>query len=93
MRHELRLLNLVLIMVFIFCFTACTTPKTAIEKTPPESTIQTTQEPKPEVVVFNDMALETKIHTATGKTEGDIRVAEAEASLSSLWQRKTDLVI
>ena len=29
MRHKLRLLNLILIVVFIFNFTACTTPKTA----------------------------------------------------------------
>ena len=33
MRHKLRLLNLVLIVVFIFSFTACTTPKTATEAT------------------------------------------------------------
>jgi hypothetical protein len=33
MRHKLRLLNLVLVVVFIFSFTACTTPKTAAETT------------------------------------------------------------
>ena len=29
MRHKIRLFNLVLIVVFIISFTACTTPKTA----------------------------------------------------------------
>ena len=33
MRHKLRLLNVVLVVVFIFSFTACTTPKTATETT------------------------------------------------------------
>ncbi len=38
MRHNLRLLNLILIAVFIFSFTACTTTKTATETTTAEST-------------------------------------------------------
>jgi len=42
MRHKLRLLNLVLIVVFIFSFTACTAPKTAAETTTAETTITKT---------------------------------------------------
>ena len=45
MRHRLRLLNLILIMVFIFSFTACTTPKTAAETTAAETTITETTAP------------------------------------------------
>jgi Tol biopolymer transport system component len=33
MRHKLRLFNLVLIVVLVFIFTACTIPKTAAETT------------------------------------------------------------
>ena len=42
MRHKLRLLNLVLIVVFIFSFTACTTPKTTTEITTAETIITET---------------------------------------------------
>ena len=42
MRHKLRLLNLVLIVVFIFSFTACTTPKTTTETTTAETIITET---------------------------------------------------
>jgi len=43
MRHKLRLLNLILIVVFIFSFTACTIPKTATETTTAETiTVETT---------------------------------------------------
>ena len=40
MRHKLRLFNLILIVVFIFSFTACTIPKTAKEATAPGTTAQ-----------------------------------------------------
>src|SRR5665647_287143 len=40
MRHKLRFFNLILIVVFIFSFTACTTPKTAATST--ETTAETT---------------------------------------------------
>ena len=40
MKHKLRLFNLVLIVVFIFSLTACTTPKTATETTTVEATTQ-----------------------------------------------------
>ena len=42
MRHKLRVFSLVLIVVFIFIFTACTTPKTASETTTVETTITET---------------------------------------------------
>jgi hypothetical protein len=42
MRHKLRLFNLVLIVVFIFGFTACTTPKAVTETTTAETTIPET---------------------------------------------------
>lgn len=43
MRHKLRLFNLILIVVFIFSFTACTIPKTATETTAAETTtVETT---------------------------------------------------
>ena len=42
MRHKLRLLNLVLITVFVFSFTACATLKTATETTAAETTIPET---------------------------------------------------
>ena len=38
MRHTLKLLNLVLIVVFIFSFTTCTIPKTATETTTAKTT-------------------------------------------------------
>ena len=40
MRHKLRLFNLILIVVFIFSFTACTIPKAATEITTAETTTQ-----------------------------------------------------
>ena len=46
MRQKLRLLNLVLIVVFIFSFTACTTPKTATETTTAETIITETTAPE-----------------------------------------------
>ena len=39
MRHKLRLFNLILIVVFIFSFTACTIPKTVTETITAETTI------------------------------------------------------
>ena len=42
MRHKLRLLNLALIVVFIFSFTACTVPKTATETTTETTVTETT---------------------------------------------------
>ena len=42
MRNKLRLLNPVLIVVFIISFTACTTPKTATETTIAQTTIAET---------------------------------------------------
>ncbi|MBE3102245.1 MAG: hypothetical protein IMZ47_08265 [Firmicutes bacterium] len=45
MRHKLRLLNLLLIMVFIFTFTACTTPKAATEAATAETTTTETTAP------------------------------------------------
>ena len=42
MRHKLRLFNLILIVVFIFSFTACTIPKTVTETTTAETTIMET---------------------------------------------------
>ena len=42
MRHKLRLFNLILLVVFIFSFTACTTLKTATETTAAETTIPET---------------------------------------------------
>jgi hypothetical protein len=44
MRNKLRLLNLVLIVVFIFSFTACTTPKTAATSTETTTASQTVAE-------------------------------------------------
>jgi len=43
MRHKLRFFNLILIVVFIFSFTACTTPKTATTSTETTAEITTTQ--------------------------------------------------
>jgi len=42
MRHKLRLLNLILIVVFIFSFTACNVPKTATETTAEATVTETT---------------------------------------------------
>ena len=42
MRHKLRLLNLILVVVLIFSFTACSIPKTATETTTVETTITET---------------------------------------------------
>ncbi|MCJ7727714.1 MAG: hypothetical protein MUO96_03620 [Actinobacteria bacterium] len=46
MRPKLRLLNLILIVVFIFSFTACTIPKTATETTKAETIIAKTTMPE-----------------------------------------------
>ena len=46
MRHKLRLFNLVIIVVFIFSFTACTAPKTAAETTTVQTTIIETTTPE-----------------------------------------------
>ena len=46
MRHKLRLFNLVIIVVFIFSFTACTAPKTATETTTVQTTIIETATPE-----------------------------------------------
>ena len=46
MRPKLRLLNLILIVVFIFSFTACTIPKTATETTKAETIIAETTIPE-----------------------------------------------
>ena len=48
MRNKIKLFNLVLIVVLIFSFTACTIPKTATETTTAETTQQTTQETEPQ---------------------------------------------
>ena len=46
MRHKLRLFNLILIVVLIFSFTACTTPKAAAETTTVQTTIAETAAPE-----------------------------------------------
>ena len=46
MKHKLRLLNLVLIVVFIYSFTACTIPKTATETTTAVTTKTETTAPE-----------------------------------------------
>jgi hypothetical protein len=46
MRHKLKLFNLVIIVVLIFSFTACTTPKTVTETTTVQNTIIETTTPE-----------------------------------------------
>ena len=67
-----RALGIIMVIMLALIMAACSNPAV-------ESTVQTTQESKPEIVVFNYSALEDKVRTAMGKTEGDISIAEAEA--------------
>ena len=46
MRHKLRLFKLILIVVLVFSFTACTIPKTAKETTTVQNTIIETTTPE-----------------------------------------------
>jgi len=65
-----KTLIIILSFAIILLLAACSTP-TAEKK--PESTL------KPEIVVFNDEALEAKVREAMKKPSGDITVVEAEA--------------
>jgi len=51
MKHKLRLFNLILIVVFIFSFIACTAPKTATETTTAKTTITGTTAPETTVAI------------------------------------------
>ena len=64
MRHKLILFNLLLIVVFIFSFTACTTPKTATETTAAQTTI-----PETVTIITTTTIVET---TATETTAIDM---------------------
>ena len=66
-----RLLCMALIFMLALGAVACSAPVA-------DQTVEPTQELKPEVVVFNDPALETKVRSAMNKPEGDITAAEAE---------------
>ena len=79
MRHKLRLLNLVLIIVFIFSFTACTSAKTAVETksetAPPEKTAVVTtagstvlENAVSETTASGDAATETAAETTAAET-------------------------
>ena len=51
MRHKLRLFNLILIVVLVFSFTACTIPKTVTETTTVQTTKTETTAPETTVAV------------------------------------------
>lgn len=82
-----RLLCVFMFLTLIFVLAACSKP--VVENTV-EPTPTTTPEPKPEAIVFNDSALESKIREAINKPEGEVTVIDAEAvtslNLSVEWQ-------
>jgi internalin A len=67
-----KVIAIIVVILLTATAAACTAPVT-------ESTVKVTQEIKPEVVIFNDTELESKVRIAIGKPEGDISLAEAES--------------
>ena len=84
MRHKLKLFNLVLIVVFVFSFTACTTPKTAPETKTTETAI--TKTTAPETTVAETTILEKQytvtVYTLNNKGKETVKFAKNEVGWS-----------
>jgi len=96
MRHKLRLFNLILIVVFIFSFTACTTPKavtetttTQTETTVTETTVVETTAPETTVVetTIPETTSATTVETATETTTGVITASGDQAAFKDAWKK------
>ena len=82
MRHKLRLFNLILIVVFIISFTACTIPKTAAETT----TSDTGQKD-------NISELEKSICSFALKFDKSMNVISSDSSAAGLAMRSSEMQI